>query len=230
MRELLVKLSQKLGIYGAMMKLDTKIQMRKQNHAFMRYGLEALREAEAAADEAGCQLFLAFGSLLGAWREKGFIPFDYDLDTGMLLSERNEAFVEAMQRHGMNLIRQYYIKETGRICVDKYDYKGVHLDVHYFQSSNNEQFSCELCLPHESKPWREANATDGFPAIIRSVPASGFTKHNFLGLQVYMPDATEKWLTTLYGEHFMTPNPNWSMSDHKKRAIISQERIYRRGD
>ena len=39
MRELLVKLSQKLGIYGAMMKLDTKIQMRKQNHAFLRYGL-----------------------------------------------------------------------------------------------------------------------------------------------------------------------------------------------
>jgi hypothetical protein len=228
MRELIVRLSEWLGIYQAMMKLDTKIQMRKQNKAFMKYGLEALREAETAADESGCRLFLAFGSLLGAYREKGFIPFDCDLDTGMLATERSEAFVAAMRRRGLTLLRQYYVKETGRICEDKYDYKGVHIDVHYFYPVADDSICCELCLPHESKPWREANATDGFPAIVRTVPSSSFSKQDFLGIKVYMPDNTELWLRTLYGEHFMTPDPHWTMGDHKKRAVIGPDRLYRR--
>lgn len=228
MREFLVRLSQWLGIYQAMMKLDTKIQMRKQNKAFMKYGLEALREAEAAADEAGCRLFLAFGSLLGAYREKGFIPFDCDLDTGMLASEHSEAFVDAMRRHGLSLLRQYYVKQSGRICEDKYDYHGVHLDVHYFYPVADDSICCELCLPHESKPWREANASDGFPAIVRTVPSTGFSKQDFLGIRVYMPNDTESWLKTLYGEHFMTPDPHWTMGDHKKRSVIGADRLYRR--
>jgi hypothetical protein len=228
MRELLVKVSEKLGIYQMMMNLDTKIQMHKQNKAFMQYGLDALREAEAAADEAGCRLFLAFGSLLGAYREKGFIPFDCDLDTGMLAGERSKEFVDAMKRHGLTLLRQYYVKTTGRVCEDKFDFNGVHLDVHYFYPDPDETIHCELCLPHENKPWREANASDGFPAIVRTLPASGFAKGDFLGLQVYLPTKTEEWLKTLYGEHFMTPDPNWGMGDHKKRAVMSPDRLYRR--
>ena len=228
MREFLVKLSEHLGLYQTLMKVDTKIQMRKQNRAFMKYGLEALREAEAAADETGCRLFLAFGSLLGAFREKGFIPFDCDLDTGMLASERNDAFVDAMRRHGLTLLRQYYVKATGRVCEDKFDFNGVHIDVHYFYPDGNGNVYCELCLPHENKPWRDANQTDGFPAIVRSVPESKFSKQDFLGLKVFLPDKTEEWLKTLYGEHFMTPDPHWSMGDHKKRAVISPDRLYRR--
>lgn len=228
MRDFLVKFSQWLGLYQTMMKLDTKIQMRKQNRAFMKYGLDALREAESAADEVGCRLFMAFGSLLGAYREKGFIPFDFDLDTGMLAAERTQDFVDAMRRHGLTLFRQYYVKETGRVCEDKYDYKGVHLDVHYFYPAVDGNVCCELCLPHESKPWREANNTDGFPAIVRTVPESSFSKQDFLGLNVFMPDRTEEWLKALYGEHFMTPNPHWGMGDHKKRAVMSPDRLFRR--
>lgn len=228
MRELIVKVAVFLGIYNWMMAIDKKRTDRLQNKACLKYGLEALHEAVAATEECGGRLFLAFGSLLGAYREKGFIPFDYDLDTGLMAGERTDEMVDAMRRHGFTHLRQYYIKATGRICEDKYDYKGVHIDVHYFYPAEEGKVYCDLCLPHESKPWREANASDGFPTIIRTLPESNFSKQDFLGVQVYEPDRTEEWLRTLYGEHFMTPDPKWTMGDHKKRSQTNGERMYRR--
>ena len=228
MRELVVKLATFLGLYNWLMKIDNRLETKRQNRAFIKYGIEALREAVAATDECGGKLFMAFGSLLGAYREKGFIPFDYDLDMGLLAEERKEQLIDAMRRHGFTLLRQYYIKATGRICLDKYDYKGVHVDVHYFYHQEQGGLYCDLCLPHESKPWREANATDGFPPIIRIVPDSTFSKYDFLTEKVYMPDRAEEWLRTLYGDHFMTPDPKWTMGDHKKRSQTNGERMYRR--
>lgn len=227
MRTLLVKIAIKLGLYQQMMKIDNRIAMRKQNRAFAKYGLETLAKATQAARDSHCKLFLAFGTLLGAYRNKGFIPYDCDLDTAMLGSERSAEFIQAMERAGLTHIRQYYVKATGRICEDKFDYRGVHIDVHYYYHDEEGNLFCDLCMPHENKDWRTANREDGFPAIIRTCPDTTFSEYDFLGQRCFMPDNTEGWLKALYGEHFMTPDPKWSMSDHKKRAVSRGERLYR---
>jgi hypothetical protein len=119
------------------------------------------------------------------------------------------------------------VKKTGRICEDKFDYKGVHLDVHYYYKDETGNLYCDLCLPHETKDWRTANQSDGFPSIIRTCPDTELNRQPFLSIECYMPTKTEDWLKALYGEHFMTPDPKWSMNDHKKRAENHNERLYR---
>ncbi len=226
-RDLLVRLAIKTGLYPSMMKLDNRIQMHRQNKAFAQYGIETLQQADAAATEAHCRLFLTFGTLLGAYRNKGFIPYDCDLDTGMMHSEYNDDFIPCMERAGLKHIRRYYVKATGRICEDKFDYKGVHIDVHHYYPDGEGNLYCDLCLPHESKDWRTANKTDGFPSIIRTCPDTELERTPFLGIECYRPVKTVEWLKTLYGEHFMTPDPKWSMNDHKQRAQSHGERLFR---
>ena len=145
----------------------------------------------------------------------------------MLASDYNGALIDAMEKAGLRHLRRYYVKATGRICEDKFDYKGVHIDIHYFYKDEQGNLFCDLCLPHETKDWRTANKTDGFPGIVRTCPDSTFSKQPFLGLDCYMPDNTKAWLETLYGEHFMTPDPKWSMGDHQRRSQTRGERLYR---
>lgn len=229
MREQLVKIATKLGIYQQMVKIDTRHTEHLQKKAMKRYGLQTILEADAVVSDFGGHLFLVFGSLLGAYREHNFIPHDYDIDMGLLSSERPDDMVSRMQDRGFKLIRQQYIKEIDRITEEQYSWNGVGIDIFYFFDDRNaDEIYTYISYRHETKDWREANVTDGFPAILKILPSSTFIRQDFLGHPIYMPQDTEAWLKKLYGEHFMTPDPNWTLGDHKARAVPSQYRVYRR--
>ena len=55
--------------------------------------LEIAKEIRRVCDENNIQYFLCFGTMLGAVRHKGFIPWDDDMDMGMIRSEY-ERFLE----------------------------------------------------------------------------------------------------------------------------------------
>lgn len=89
-----------------------------------------------------CELYhihyqLAFGSLLGAIRDNGMIPWDYDVDVFVPYSEKNK-LIEALNKE---LLNQYIIDcpENDRNCVHYFmrllpkDYSTdmLHLDVFY---------------------------------------------------------------------------------------------------
>lgn len=219
-----------------MMKLDTYFKERKEKKAMKKYGIETLVVADEVISAFGGRMFLAFGTLLGAYREHDFIPHDCDIDVGLLASERPENMDELMKAAGFVLRNQQYVKETGRIVVDRYERKDVGIDFFYFfdddRFANDPEYADNIytyiAYRHENKDWREANKTDGFPTVIKPQIKTTFSRRNFKGHDFYMPDAVEQWLVRLYGDDYMTPNPKWTLGDHKKRAFPSGERVYRR--
>jgi phosphorylcholine metabolism protein LicD len=227
MRDLVVKILISLHLYQPMIKFINQIKFKLQVRKMRKNGLEMLQMADKAFTSMGVQSFLTFGTLLGAYRDKRFIAYDPDVDLGVIDATLPNNMTEVMAKYGFELCKQNIIPETNKVIEDTYIYKGIHLDIfHYFEE--DEDYYTFVAQLHETKDWKEANATDGFPCEKVTVVKSEFQRKDFMGLEVYMPVKTHEWLVDMYSDSYMTPIKNWSEDDYKTRRTKATERSYRK--
>lgn len=227
MRDFIVKILLTFGLYRPIIKIINQIKFKQQVRKMRKNGLEMLCMADKAFNSMGVKAFLSFGTLLGAYRDKGFIAYDPDVDLGVLDANLPENMIEVMAKYGFQLHKQNHIPSTGKVIEDTYIYKGIHLDVFHYFEEDNDYYTLVAQL-HETKDWKEANASDGFPCEKVSVVKTDFHRQPFMGIEVYMPINTHEWLVDMYSETYMTPIKNWSEEGHKTRRTKSTERSYRK--
>ena len=226
MRDFVVKILVRLGLYKPVVSAINRIKEANQARRVRHLGLETLCEANVACEEANVIMFPAFGTLLGAIRDKGFISYDFDIDLGVAPNVKPEMIHEAMKRHGFKLVKQTYIPEVG-ITEETYSRKKVGVDVFYYYAEGDDWYA--YCpLKHEYKDWKEANVSDGFPVARSYVPKSEFETNDFLGIKIHVPQKAHEWLKDIYSDSYMTPIKNWNSKDYKTRIILTKERCYRR--
>lgn len=226
MRDLLVKIALKLGIYKKIVEFINRIKFEIQSRRMRKNGLQMLDAANKVFNQMHVQAFLTYGALLGAYRDKGFISYDPDIDLGVLADKLPEDLHEKMANAGFQLYRQNVLSD-GQVFEETYVYEKLHLDVFYYFQEGDDYYSI-IARKHEFKEWKEANATDGFPCDRSYVPASDFELRDFLGLKVYMPVKTDEWLRAIYSDSYMTPIKNWNAKDYKTRIVHTTDRSYRR--
>lgn len=75
--------------------------------------LALLKELDYVCKQAGLKYWLDFGTLLGAIRHKGFIPWDDDIDVGMLRHDYNQ-IIEVFKSYSRNsnIFADYYRDKT----------------------------------------------------------------------------------------------------------------------
>lgn len=232
MRDLIVNIALKLGLYQQLMKINDYFVEKKSIRLFRKYGLQTLLQTDKAFRSMNAHMFLHFGTLLGAVRDHGFIPFDNDLDVGLLSTQRPDNIDDVMKQFGFQKKRHYFVKETGRITEEQYSYKGVQIDIFYFFEDDivpdDNMCYCYVARRHETKEWKEANRTDGFPCVLWPVCKSPLQEINFLGNQFFIPEHAKEWLAQIYGSDYMTPIKHWSVGERKTSVIHHTERLYRK--
>lgn len=173
------------------------------------HGKGFLTDVYRSADEAGIEIFVMWGTLLGAIRHQGLLPLDTDLDFGMLPAayRRKDAFVAAMIARGYLFERD----EDFKFRIIRPD-RVLHADFDVF-------------FPHEDRMICIAPSRDGghFGAGFPLDSFARITPMTIAGdLQVLVPDPPERVLETIYGPGWRVPDPSYrSDSDLANRVRIA---------
>ena len=90
-----------------------------------------LRKIKKICDESGVKFFLIWGTLLGAVRHEGFIPWDDDVDIGMFRSDY-EKVKEAISADNELTVKRYYnTRELIKVKIKGYE--SIFVDIFLFE-------------------------------------------------------------------------------------------------
>ena len=161
---------------------------------------EILFELKEIFDSNKVKFFLAFGTCLGAIREKDFIDNDDDIDLGFFenadFNKLKKEFVEKgykLYPHNLKGAELSLVKEGLKIDLAKY-YKSK--DIYYCYSFNSK---CIVVLPKENL------------YILKEI--------EFLGSKFLVPSLVEKYLEYTYTKSWKEKKPLYQMWVHTPNLI-----------
>lgn len=174
---------------------------RRRKRAYRKHGIEALQRFVKCMDDNGYKYTLAFGTMLGAIREHGFIKHDLDVDTFVWFEDFSSEMLMKLAEEGFSLYRSISIESDRFGREDTIIYKGVHIDIFYlYPAIDKYPYCCDFVpLPNKKRLPRRIE-----------IPISEDRKLvKFENIDVYVPANAEEICQFRYGPNYMIPNPNW---------------------
>jgi hypothetical protein len=161
------------------------------------HGAGALAAVLAACEEGDVPVFLAYGTLLGAVREGGFIAHDLDIDLGVLDDAwpRLAPVLDHLRSRGWRIHRD----GDEQVTVSHPHHAHINVDLFRFRrhggaltaQAESEQGTHHYRFPrHLIEPLRPRATPWGFAALVPAEPEAFLAHH--------------------YGPDWRTPRPGWN--------------------
>lgn len=201
-------------------KLYTQELWNDRNNTFIKHGEEALQAFHNCMEDNNFKYTLAFGSILGAIREKGFIKHDMDIDTYMWIEDFNPKVIQKLQESGFKWIKSFSIDNGKYGREDTFQYKGVNVDIFYiYKEINKFPYVCDFIeqkgiKKHERLPRRIELPISKERQLVA-----------FESIKVYIPINAKEICEFRYGPDYMVPNPSWNWVKASQSVIEWAEMI-----
>ncbi len=208
------------AVFGRVSQYQERKEIEHKQQVFQENAREVLRLFVTCMEEQGIKYTLAFGSILGAIREHGFIKYDLDIDTAMWIDDFKPEMVEALERAGFTWLFSHKIDDGRLGREDTFEYHGVRIDIFYFYPAVDQlPYCCDFLMEqgmelHQRLPRR------------LEIPFSRERrKVSFEGMEVYLPDNAEEFCEYRYGADYMIPNPDWKWDGECEHIVEWREKI-----
>jgi len=176
--------------------VDARVHRRDRRRLSLQvYGERALTETLQACERTGVTPFLLFGTLLGCYRDGGFITHDCDIDLG--LCEKDIPELEQLKREMEK--RGYYVNvESGcAIQFKKPRFRKLGVDF-FFIGEEDGKAACSVACD------RSLGVCHYPPDMFSEFETVRFLRR----LKVLAPKRTEEYLALTYGD-WRTPDPDF---------------------
>lgn len=193
-------------------------------------GICALDAMSAACKEAGVSFGMEFGTLLGAYRNQGFIPYDDDMDLTMWAEDCSRDFENVLLKYGFYKKRAFYFvtvdsngKRTRKLTEIALDYDGLQVDIFFsFRKTEITRSIFVYCPPvvNEKMTAREFVLPIGLSprlVTVRNKQYPAFADPH-------------KTLSLIYGEDFMIPRKNASATKSIQSNVIIHDMFVAYGE
>ena len=149
-----------------------------------------LKEAKQILDGLGVVFFIRQGTLLGAIRHNGFIPWDDDLDLGCVIG------LHGFTEKSVDRVVATF-KENGFLTKVQRQYQNIYVPMVKSSTSIRVDWVCYRIID---------DSTVHYPGV--RIPVRVFTdlkEIDFLGEKFLVPNPPEEYLRFKYGEEWMVP-------------------------
>lgn len=214
-------------LYNFYLKFRGKLLFKRKQKQLHKFGLELLSNFDRVCQENGAICWLVFGTLLGSYREKGFISHDFDLDVSIMKDSYTDELINILSENGFTLDHEFYLvnRETGERLLTEvtFKYKGFPLDVFLSYDKGDDGRVCYAFVRDESLQSDERLA-----AIYRFDSIFPIEQSLINGVKFNVPHNPKAELERIYGPNFMIPDPKWrtASKNNKFIEILPLERFY----
>ena len=207
--------------------LYQQMNRNKRNRVFRKNGLEALVQFDRCMQEKGLFYTLAFGTMLGAIREHGFINHDLDIDVSMFIEDYSDDLASYLGDYGFRLHHSFLVDDGLLGREETYLFKGVSIDIFFFYPAiDYYPYCCDFQMYNDTSTFRESMKKYGrvLPRRIELPMRKERKKVSFEGVPLFVPQNAEEILSFRYGDDYMTPNPKWEVNSHDLHIVEWKEK------
>tara|TARA_R110002049_G_scaffold308581_1_gene513010 strand:- start:8113 stop:8817 length:705 start_codon:yes stop_codon:yes gene_type:complete len=160
--------------------------------------------------DRGFDVWVAFGTLLGIYRDGGPIPGDPDMDFAAWYDDR-DTVRQGLERLGFELHTTYRCDDCAYPAYEEaYMRTGVKVDIFYFHKTETSCLTYLFLRMPTSRFDKTRNQITGMTVKEITFPKFDVIESTDYKVPVHVPTDIPAHLEARYGPSFLVPDPTWS--------------------